>query len=99
MRKAGRRRGARVVRVALWSVATLVLLALVVVVGTPVLLRGPILSRLVARQSKRLCGSVSLDGGHFDLPMVLSLLRQRPLGLVLEGVHVRDPDGREVLAA
>ena len=74
----GRRAAARIARVTVLTLATLVALLLVVAVGLPLVVRGPVLARLVAHETKDLCGSVQVDGGHVGVGVAAALLLQRP---------------------
>ncbi|HEY6506727.1 MAG TPA: hypothetical protein VIY56_01860, partial [Vicinamibacterales bacterium] len=79
--------------------ATLVALLLVVAVGLPLVVRGPVLARLVAHETKHLCGSVQVEGGHVSVGVAAALLLQRPFEVALSGVVLRNPTGEEILRA
>src|SRR5262245_61222273 len=91
------RRRTRHLLVAIIGGGVLVALALPFLV--PLVLRGPILSRVVERQSAKLCGSVSVEGGRVGTAVALAVLRQRPFEVALDGLNVRDPTGDPVLHA
>lgn len=63
----------------------------------PITLRGRAFGLLVERALPALSGRVRIGGGRWSWGTVLALARERPAPLVLEDVHVADPDGREVL--
>ena len=94
---AGRR--GRLPRLVLWTAAAIAVLAALVVFGLPLLLRGPLLARLVDGQAARLCGAVSIEGGHLGMGMVPALVRQRPFEVALDGLRVLDPRGAVVVHA
>jgi hypothetical protein len=74
-------------------------LALVLVLGPPLLLRGPVVRWIVERETTGLCGTIRIDDGHPGWLFVLDLARRRPFSVELRGLRVVGPDGTEVLAA
>ena len=95
----GRGTAARVARISAWTLAALVALVLVVAVGVPLVVRGPVLAGVVARASKNLCGSIKVSGGHVSAGVALALLRQRPFEVALDGVVIKTPEGEEMFRA
>lgn len=83
----------RTLRAVWWLVVGLGGATLLAVVAAPLVVRGPILGRLVAYASKDLCGSVRVDGGRVGLDLVPALLFQRPFSVALDGLRIREPDG------
>jgi hypothetical protein len=63
----------------------------------PVTVRGRAFGFLVERALPPVGGRVRVGGGRWSWETVLALARERPAPLVLEDVHVSDPEGREVL--
>ena len=57
----GREAAARIARVSAWTLAALVVLVLVVTLGLPLVVRGPVLAGLVAHESAKLCGSFKVS--------------------------------------
>jgi hypothetical protein len=90
------KRGARAVAKA---VLALIALGLIAVAAAPLVLRGRILGHLAEHLSKDLCGSVTLEGGHFSVGTVPALLFQRPFEVALDGIRIREPEGQEFFAA
>jgi hypothetical protein len=74
-------------------------LAAFVAVGVPLIVRGPVLAHLVEHESKDLCGTVQVSGGHVSLGLAPALLFQRPFDVVLEGTHMRELDGSDTFRA
>ena len=95
----GRGTAARIARVSAWTLAALVALVLVVAVGVPLVVRGPVLAGLVAHQSKSLCGSIKVSGGHVSVGVALALLRQRPFEVALDDLVIKSPQGEEMFRA
>ncbi|HMF43919.1 MAG TPA: hypothetical protein VKQ32_24770 [Polyangia bacterium] len=82
-----------------WVLASLCLLLLLLAVGLPLLVRGPLLARLVQHESKDLCGSVHVDGGHVSAGLAWALLRQRAFDVVVDGPRIREPGGHDMFRA
>jgi hypothetical protein len=80
-------------------VQALVMVGVLFVVLPPLLVRGPVLSSIVARETRTLCGTIKIGGGHLGWTVVPDLLLERPFTLELLGVHVAGANGGEVLAA
>ena len=95
----GRGAAARIARISAWTLAALVALVLVVTVGVPLVVRGPVLAGVVAHASKKLCGSLKVTGGHVSVGVALALLRQRPFEVVIEGVDLKTPGGEDIFHA
>ena len=95
----GRGSAARIARISAWTLAALVALVLVVTVGVPLVVRGPVLAGVVAHESKKLCGSLKVTGGHVSVGVALALLRQRPFEVVIEGVALKTPRGEDIFHA
>src|SRR5450432_3086333 len=73
-------------------------IALLLALLPPLLLRGALLRRVVARATAGLCGTVSIEGGAVAWLVVPDLLLGRPVGVELDGLRVAGPDGAVVLA-
>jgi hypothetical protein len=82
-----------------WVVAACLGLVVLVSIGLPLLLRGPLLKGIVARASGSLCGSVSIGDGHFGWGVVPALLFQKPFLVAIDDLQVRTHGGDTVLAA
>jgi hypothetical protein len=82
-----------------WVLLALCLLVLLVAFGVPLILRGAVLSRLVEHESKNLCGTVRVDGGHIGLNVAPALLSGHPFDIVVQGARVTEPDGNDMLRA
>src|SRR5688572_4643295 len=95
----GRGAAARIARISAWTLAALVALVLVVTVGVPLVVRGPVLAGLVAHESKSLCGSVKVTGGRVSAGVALALLRQRPFDVAIDGLVMRTPAGEDMFRA
>jgi hypothetical protein len=88
-----------VLRALAWLTTTLVGLALIVTIGLPLALRGPVLAAFVKYESRGLCGSVTVKGGHLGLGAVLALVGQRPFDIALDGARITEPEGNDLLRA
>jgi len=97
--EASSRWGSRAARGLAWVAFSLCLLVILVAVGVPLIVRGPVLARLVEHESKDLCGSVRVDGGHVSVGLALDLLFQRPFDVVIDGPRIREPDGSDMFRA
>ena len=75
------------------------LLVLLALFGLPLALRGPVLRALARHQSKSLCGTVEIAGGHLGPNVVIALIRQRPFDVALDGVRIREPEGDDLFRA
>src|SRR5262249_42230080 len=90
----------RALRAVAWVLAALGGTVLLAVVGLPLIIRGPTLARVVENVvSRRVCGSVTLKGGHIGIGVVPALLFQRPFRVALDGIEIREPDGNYLIAA
>jgi hypothetical protein len=95
-RRGSSRHGGRVFAAIAGGLGLLVVLALF---GLPLALRGPVLRALARHQSKSLCGTVEIAGGHVGANAMLALLRQRPFDVALDGVRIREPEGDDIFRA
>lgn len=75
------------------------LLIVLALFGLPLALRGPVLRALARHESKSLCGTVEIAGGHLSANAVLALIRQQPFDVALDGVRIREPEGTDLLRA
>jgi len=75
------------------------LLVVVALFGLPLALRGPVLRALARHQSRSLCGTVEIAGGHLGASAVVALIRQRPFDVALDGVRIREPEGDDLFRA
>lgn len=74
-------------------------LVVLVVLAPPLLLRGPLLTALVRHESKSLCGTLEISGGHIGVDTTMALILQRPFSIALDGVRVREPEGDDLFRA
>jgi hypothetical protein len=82
-----------------WALLALCVLVLLVAFGLPLIVRGPVLARLVEHESNDLCGTVRVAGGHVSLGLAPALLSGRPFDVVLRGTRIREPDGNALFRA
>jgi hypothetical protein len=100
MAAVGKRRGRSVFRRTVAAIAVgLGLLVVIALFAPPLVLRGPVLSALARHQSKSLCGTVELSGGHLSANAVVALILQRPFDVALDGVRIREPEGGDLFRA
>jgi len=94
-----RRRAARATRALGWVLLALCSLVLLIAFGVPLIVRGPVLARLVQHASKDLCGTARITGGHVSLNVAPALLSGRPFDVVINGARIREPGGNDVMRA
>ncbi len=75
------------------------LLVVIALFAPPLVLRGPVLRALARHQSKSLCGTVEIGGGHLSANAVVALIFQRPFDVALDGVRILEPEGDTLFRA
>jgi hypothetical protein len=65
----------------------------------PLLVRGPLLGAIVARATRSLCGTITLEGGHLGWFVVPDLLLGRPIPVEVRGLRMEGADSGEVFFA
>ena len=78
---------------------TVAVLAALVGVGAPVVIRGARFGRLVEKMLPATRGRIEIGGGQWSWRAVLALVRERPAPLMLDDVRITDPEGTRVLRA
>src|SRR6185436_2297359 len=81
------------------AVLSLIALGLIILAAAPLLVRGWVLAHLAEHLSKDLCGSVTLEGGHFSAGTIPALIFQRRFDVALDGISIREPEGEEFFRA
>ena len=87
----------RLARIAAYTGAGLVVLAVVIAVGAPIYFRGERFGRLVESVLPEWRGQAHVGGGKWSWGTVIALWRGTPAALELEDVTITDPEGTEVL--
>jgi hypothetical protein len=91
--------GRRLARALGGLAAFVVALGLALSLGAPLVLRGRVLRWIVGRATASLCGSFTVEGGHFGWTLVPDVVLGRAVTVEVDGLRVAAPDGTEVLAA
>jgi hypothetical protein len=83
--------------VALLAFVGLVVLGVLVIVGTPLVLRGPLLAGFAVRTLPATCGRVEIGSASLSTFAIVDLILERPFDLELRRLGITDPAGRKVL--
>jgi hypothetical protein len=81
------------------AVAAIFVALVLLGIGSPLVVRGPVLRWILTRASASRCGSFSVGGGHFGWASAIQLALRHPVSLTLHRLMVTDSEGKLVLKA